>query len=227
MEYIMSSNSRANHAPTSSDERFANAFSSCSLIAILRGIKPQEAVAHAQALYEKGFRIIEVPLNSPSPFDSIEAMKNSLPSDAVIGAGTVLKVADVERVKSVGGEIIVMPHRNSEIIRCARKLGLVSAPGVATPSEAFAALKAGANVLKMFPFEQLGEKVIKAWRAVIAADIALVPVGGITPSNVSALLAAGASGFGLGSALYKPGQTVDVTSLNATNFVSALTEFTR
>jgi 2-dehydro-3-deoxyphosphogalactonate aldolase len=207
-----------------SHDRFARAFSACSLIAILRGIEPHEAAAHGQVLYEAGFRLIEVPLNSPSPFDSIEKMRSALPSDAVIGAGTVLEIADVGRVKNAGGEIIVMPHSDQDIIRCACEEGLAAAPGVATPTEAFGALKVGANALKMFPFEQFGEEVIKAWRAVIAVDTPLVPVGGITPSNVSALLAAGASGFGLGSALYKPGQTTDVTRANAKAFVCALTE---
>lgn len=205
-----------------SHERFARAFRACPLVAILRGITPAEAAAHGIILYEAGFRVIEVPLNSPEPFDSIAAIKNAVPSDAVVGAGTVLRVADVERVKAVGGELIVMPHSDPEIIRFARENGLAAAPGVATPTEAFAALKAGANVLKMFPFEQLGEKTLRAWRAVMAADISLVPVGGVTPSNVAMLLSAGASGFGLGSALYKPGQDLEATRANTTAFVSAL-----
>ena len=165
------------------------------------------------ALYEAGFRIVEVPLNSPQPFDSIAAIRKALPADAIVGAGTVLHPSFVDDVKSAGGELIVMPHSDPEVVSAAKAQGLACAPGVATPNEAFIALKNGADVLKMFPAEQLGCQVVKAWRAVIAAEVPLVPVGGITPDNMGPFLSAGANGFGLGSALYKPGQSAAVTGI--------------
>lgn len=180
------------------------AMAHCGLIAILRGIQPHEAEDIGNALYAAGFRLIEVPLNSPDPLASIRAMRAALPTDCLIGAGTVLNPDDCALVQDAGGELIVMPHSDAAVIRAAKKLGMASCPGVATPTEAFAALAAGADVLKMFPAEQLGPAVLRAWRAVMRPPIALVPVGGITPDNLSVFAQAGASGFGLGSALYKP-----------------------
>ncbi|MFG0227382.1 2-dehydro-3-deoxy-6-phosphogalactonate aldolase [Achromobacter sp. 413638] len=197
------------------------AMAHCGLIAILRGITPADAAATARELYAAGFRLIEVPLNSPEPFASIRAMRDALPADCLVGAGTVLDPADVARVKDAGGEIIVMPHSDPAVIRAAKAAGLASSPGVATPTEAYAALAAGADVLKMFPAEQLGPVVLKAWRAVLRPPVALVPVGGITPDNLSTYAQAGASGFGLGSALYKPGQTAAETGQRARDFVAA------
>jgi 2-dehydro-3-deoxyphosphogalactonate aldolase len=202
-------------------QRFAHAFRACPLIAILRGITPSEAALHGQALYDAGFRIIEVPLNSPDPLSSIKSMRQALPSEVVVGAGTVLTAEEVVHVQQVGAELIVMPHSDAVVISRARELGLASAPGVATPHEAFAALKLGVDALKMFPFEQLGEQVLKAWRAVIPTQISLIPVGGVGVSNLAALMAAGASGFGLGSALYRPGQALATTTVNARAFISA------
>ena len=201
---------------------YAAAFRACPLIAILRGVTPQSAAAHGEVLYEAGFRVIEVPLNSPEPLRSIEALAAALPRDAIVGAGTVLRPADVDAVMAAGGQLIVMPHSDAEIIAAAKARRLASVPGVATPTEAFQALQCGADGLKMFPFEQLGAQVIKAWRAVLGADVALIPVGGITPADVAPLTAAGASGFGLGSALYKPGQDCAATAANARAFVAAL-----
>jgi 2-dehydro-3-deoxyphosphogalactonate aldolase len=201
--------------------KFIAAFEACPLIAILRGIAPSEATAHGQALYEAGFRIVEVPLNSPDPLASIAALRKSLPADAIVGAGTVLRTEFVEDVAQAGGELVVMPHGDIEIIRTANEKGMACAPGVATPTEAFAALASGADVLKMFPAEQLGAHVVKAWRAVIAKRIPLVPVGGVTPENMQTLVAAGASGFGLGSALYRAGQDLDTTAAHARAFVAA------
>ena len=201
--------------------RLMSAFEACPLIAILRGVKPSEAVAHGQALAEAGFRIVEVPLNSPDPLASIAALRKALPSEVVVGAGTVLRTEFVELVAQAGGELIVMPHGDTEVIRAAKEKGLACAPGVATPTEAFAALAAGADVLKMFPAEQLGTHVVKAWRAVIAKRVPLVPVGGVTPENMNTLLAAGANGFGLGSALYRAGQDVAATAAHARAFVAA------
>jgi 2-dehydro-3-deoxyphosphogalactonate aldolase len=197
------------------------AFAACPLIAILRGVTPTDAAAHCRALYAAGFRIVEVPLNSPQPFDSIRAIRDALPADAIVGAGTVLHPSFVDDVKRAGGELIVMPHCDPEVVRAAKLHGLACAPGVATPSEAFTALKNGADVLKMFPAEQLGTQVVKAWRAVIAAQVPLVPVGGITPENLGSFLAAGANGFGLGSALYKPGQSEAQTAETARVFVAS------
>jgi 2-dehydro-3-deoxyphosphogalactonate aldolase len=198
------------------------AFEACPLIAILRGVKPADAAEHGQALYEAGFRIVEVPLNSPQPFDSIAAIRKALPADAIVGAGTVLHASFVHDVKSAGGELIVMPHSDADVVTTAKAQGLACAPGVATPNEAFLALKNGADVLKMFPAEQLGCQVVKAWRAVIAAEVPLVPVGGITPDNMGPFLSAGANGFGLGSALYKPGQSVTATASHARAYINGL-----
>jgi 2-dehydro-3-deoxyphosphogalactonate aldolase len=209
-------------APYSPHAGLMAAFEACSLIAILRGVTPADAAGHGQALYEAGFRIVEVPLNSPQPFDSIAAIRKALPADAIVGAGTVLHASFVHDVKSAGGELIVMPHSDADVVTTAKAQGLACAPGVATPNEAFLALKNGADVLKMFPAEQLGCQVVKAWRAVIAAEVPLVPVGGITPDNMGPFLSAGANGFGLGSALYKPGQNAAATASHARAYINGL-----
>ena len=198
------------------------AFEACPLVAILRGVTPADAVDHGRALYEAGFRIVEVPLNSPQPFDSIAAIRQALPPDAIVGAGTVLQPDFVRDVKQAGGDLIVMPHADPDVVRAAKSLGMACAPGVATPTEAFIALKNGADVLKMFPAEQLGCQIVKAWRAVIANEVPLLPVGGITPDNMGPFLTAGANGFGLGSALFKPGQSAAVTGSHAKAFINGL-----
>jgi 2-dehydro-3-deoxyphosphogalactonate aldolase len=209
-------------APYTPHAGLMGAFAACPLIAILRGVTPEDAAAQGRALYDAGFRLVEVPLNSPEPFDSIAAIRAELPDDAMVGAGTVLDPAHVADIELAGGNLIVMPHSDADVIRAAKTLGMACAPGVATPSEAFAALKHGADVLKMFPAEQLGPAVVKAWRAVIAKVVPLVPVGGITPDNMGPFLAAGANGFGLGSALYKPGQTALTTAAHAQAFIEGL-----
>ena len=209
-------------APYTPHAGLAAAFELCPLIAILRGVTPADAADHGRALYEAGFRIMEVPLNSPQPFDSIAAIRQVLPADAIVGAGTVLHPDYVAQVKSAGGELIVMPHSDGDVVRAAKAQGLACAPGVATPNEAFLALKNGADVLKMFPAEQLGAHVVKAWRAVIAAQVPLVPVGGISPDNMGPFLTAGATGFGLGSALYKPGQSAAITASHAKAYINGL-----
>ncbi|MBI0326363.1 2-dehydro-3-deoxy-6-phosphogalactonate aldolase [Burkholderia plantarii] len=209
-------------APYTPHEGLVRAFAACPLVAIMRGLTPAEAVGHGEALVEAGFRLIEVPLNSPDPFASIAALRAALPAEVLVGAGTVLRPEYVDEVARVGGELIVMPHADPDVIRRAKALGLASAPGVATPSEAFAALRAGADVLKMFPAEQLGPIAVKAWRAVIDARVPLVPVGGVTPDNMGPYLSAGANGFGLGSALYRPGQSVATTALHAQAYVKGL-----
>lgn len=198
-----------------------NAMQQCGLIAILRGIRPDEVAAIGLVLYRAGFRVIEVPLNSPKPFESIRILRSTLPPDCVVGAGTVLSTQHVAEVKNAGGEIIVMPHSDANVIVAAKQAAMACAPGVATLTEAFAALAAGADALKMFPAEQLGPIVIKAWRAVIPSDVALIPVGGITPANMAPFVAAGASGFGLGSALYKPGLSATQVGQNADEFMAA------
>ncbi|WP_158936011.1 2-dehydro-3-deoxy-6-phosphogalactonate aldolase [Burkholderia sp. S171] len=209
-------------APYAPHAGLAAAFGLCPLIAILRGVTPADAADHGLALYEAGFRIMEVPLNSPQPFDSIAAIRKALPADAIVGAGTVLHPDYVAQVKNAGGELIVMPHSDGDVVRAAKAQGLACSPGVATPNEAFLALKNGADVLKMFPAEQLGAHVVKAWRAVIAAQVPLVPVGGISPDNMGPFLTAGANGFGLGSALYKPGQSAATTASHAKAFINGL-----
>jgi 2-dehydro-3-deoxyphosphogalactonate aldolase len=209
-------------APYRPHPRFAAAFAACPLIAILRGVTPAEAAAHGRALHDAGFRMIEVPLNSPQPFESIAALRAGLPDDAIIGAGTVLRPEFVADVARSGGELIVTPHGDCAVIRAAKSQGLACAPGVATPTEAFAALVAGADALKMFPAEQLGAPVVKAWRAVVAERVPLVPVGGIAPDNMGLFLAAGADGFGLGSALYRPGQDPKATFERASAFIEGL-----
>ncbi|WPC67921.1 2-dehydro-3-deoxy-6-phosphogalactonate aldolase [Rhodoferax ferrireducens] len=198
-----------------------NAMQHCGLIAILRGIRPNEVAAIGLALYKAGFRVIEVPLDSPQPFESIRILRATLAADCVVGAGTVLSIPQVAEVKNAGGEIIVMPHSDVKVIGAAKKAAMACAPGVATLTEAFAALAAGADVLKMFPAEQLSPIVVKAWRAVIPSDVALIPVGGITPANMAPFVAAGASGFGLGSALYKPGLSAMLVGQNADEFIAA------
>ncbi|MCF5724246.1 2-dehydro-3-deoxy-6-phosphogalactonate aldolase [Pseudomonas syringae] len=191
------------------------------LIAILRGIRPDEAQAVGHVLYDAGFRVIEVPLNSPDPYTSIRTLRDSLPADCLIGAGTVLTPEQVEQVKAAGGQVIVMPHSDAKVLRAAKAAGLFLSPGVATPTEAFAALAEGADVLKLFPAEQMGPAVIKAWLAVLPAGTLLLPVGGITPENMQVFTDAGAKGFGLGSGLFKPGMTVDQVASRAQAYVAA------
>lgn len=190
------------------------------LIAILRGVTPDEIVAVGRALHDAGFRVIEIPLNSPQPYESIRRLTAELGESCLIGAGTVLTEAQVAEVDAAGGRLIVSPNANLAVIRASKAAGLVSAPGVATPSEGFAALDAGADSLKLFPAEQLGPAVVKAWRAVFPKELALLPVGGITPDNMGPYLAAGANGFGLGSALYKPGLSAAQVSANAQAFAA-------
>lgn len=199
---------------------FHEVLASTGLVAILRGIEPGDVVSVGEVLYEAGFRIIEVPLNSPQPLRSIEALAASLPADALVGAGTVLASRQVGEVFSAGGRLIVMPHSDGVVIRAAIDAGMVALPGVATPTEAFAALGAGAKALKAFPAEMLTPSVLKAWRAVLPADVPLLPVGGITPDSMQAYLGAGAAGFGLGGALYRAGDTAAAVRPRAQAFMA-------
>jgi 2-dehydro-3-deoxyphosphogalactonate aldolase len=175
------------------------------LIAVLRGITPGEIDAVGDALFDGGFRILEVPLNSPQALASIGRLAARRGAACLVGAGTVLDVADVARIRDAGGRLVVMPHADLAIVREAKRLDMVCCPGVATPTEAFGALRAGADALKMFPAEALPPPVLKAWRAVLPKDTLLFPVGGIRPDTLAAYWKAGASGFGTGSNLFKPG----------------------
>lgn len=201
---------------------FDAAFTRCPLIAILRGVKPDEVEGIGEALVDAGFTLIEVPLNSPQPFDSIGRLAKRLGDRAVIGAGTVLRVADVAGVRDVGGTMIISPNANLDVIRASAADGLVSLPGIATPTEAFAALDAGATALKLFPAEAASPAVLKAMRAVLPSATRVLPVGGIAPDNMGPWREAGAPGFGLGSALYKPGLSAADVGANARAFVAAL-----
>ncbi|MFE0755347.1 2-dehydro-3-deoxy-6-phosphogalactonate aldolase [Inquilinus sp. NPDC058860] len=198
-----------------------DALAGLPLVAILRGVTPEEVEAIGAALVEAGFRCIEVPLNSPRPFDSIRRLADRFGREALIGAGTVLKREDVARVQASGGNLIVMPHADVEVIAEAKRLNLVCAPGAATPTEAFAALKAGADAVKIFPAEAVPPAVVKAWRAVVPASVPLIAVGGITPDRMAAYRDAGTTGFGLGSALYKPGMTATEVAATAASFAQA------
>jgi len=191
------------------------------LVAILRGVTPAEVAEIGDALFAAGIRIIEVPLNSPDPLASIRILRERLPAECLVGAGTVVSPAQVDDVRRAGGQLIVMPHSDPRVIRAALAARLATMPGVATPTEAFAALDAGVDAVKVFPAELLGPSVLKAWRAVLPADTALVPVGGITPDKLAGFVAAGAAGAGLGSALYHPGATAAEVAARATAFVEA------
>jgi 2-dehydro-3-deoxyphosphogalactonate aldolase len=206
---------------------FRDYLSPLPLVAILRGLRPENAEAIGGALVEAGFRVIEVPLNSPEPFASIERIAKAFGTETLVGAGTVLDPADVGRVRDAGGRLIVMPHGDTAVVERAVELGLACTPGVATPTEAFAALKAGASGLKMFPAENLPPVVVKAWRAVLAPETLLLPVGGIKPETMAPYLEAGADGFGLGSALFAPSASTSEVRDNARRFAAAWEELRR
>ena len=206
---------------------FDEAVAACGLVAILRGIRPNEAVAVARALGAAGIRLVEVPLNSPDPFTSIGLLAGNFPDCLVVGAGTVLDPADVDRLKDCGGRMCVSPDCNTQVIARAAELGLVSLPGVFTPTEAFAAIRAGARNLKLFPAEAASPATVRAWRAVLPKDVRLFAVGGITPHNMQPWLEAGASGFGIGSNIYKPGMTTDDVAKSAAAFVAGWSALTR
>jgi 2-dehydro-3-deoxyphosphogalactonate aldolase len=194
----------------------------CPLIAIIRGVTPGEAEAIGDAIYEGGIRIIEVPLNSPEPLKSIGKLAARFGDRALVGAGTVLKAEQVQQVKDVGGQIIVSPDTNVEVIAAAAQAGLVSSPGYFTPSEALAALRAGAHALKLFPAEAASPTVLKAQLAVIPREVPVLVVGGVQPDNMQPWLDAGAVGFGLGGGLYKPGQSPDETLQKARAYVAGM-----
>ena len=196
-----------------------SALDALPLVAILRGLTPEEAVGVGEALVEAGFTCLEVPLNSPHPLESIRLLRDALDGRAVVGAGTVLTPQAAEDVASAGGQLIISPNTNVDVIRETKTLGLLSLPGFFTPSEAFAALDAGADALKLFPAEIAGPKGLKAVRAVLPAATRVYPVGGVDPDSMSAWRSAGASGFGIGSAVFKPGQSAEQVARQAAEFV--------
>jgi 2-dehydro-3-deoxyphosphogalactonate aldolase len=194
----------------------------CALVAIIRGVTPDEAEVIGAAIFDAGIRIIEVPLNSPEPLASIGRLAASFGDRALIGAGTVLDPAQVAEVQRAGGRLIVSPNTNVPVIEATVAAGLVSAPGYFTPSDAFAALEAGAHALKFFPAEGASPAVLKAQRAVFPKDTPVIVVGGIKPDNMQPWIAAGADGFGLGSGLYAPGRSAAETGELARAYVAGL-----
>ncbi|HEY0043848.1 MAG TPA: 2-dehydro-3-deoxy-6-phosphogalactonate aldolase [Allosphingosinicella sp.] len=194
----------------------------CPLVAIIRGVTPAEAEEIGAALWEAGIRIIEVPLNSPDPFASIERLAQSLGERALVGAGTVLEAQQVARVRDVGGQVIVSPNTFAPVIEAAAAAGMVSLPGYFTPSEAFDAIRAGATGLKLFPAENASPAVVKAQRAVLPKDLPLLVVGGVKPDTMQPWLDAGANGFGLGGGLYTPGQSAEETAAKARAYVKGV-----
>jgi len=205
-------------------DTFDRLFAECPLIAILRGVRPDEAEAIGEALVEGGIRIIEVPLNSPDPLDSIARLRARLEGRAMVGAGTVLRAEQVDPIRAAGGQLIVSPSTRAGVIETTVAAGLVSCPGYFTPSEAFAAIDAGAHALKLFPAEAASPAVLRAQRAVLPKALRLIIVGGIAPDTMAPWLEAGADGFGLGSGIYRPGQTAAETLARARAFQAALAE---
>jgi len=203
-------------------ERLSRYLEQCPLVAIIRGVTPADAAATGRAIFDAGVRIIEVPLNSPEPLQSIGILTEGLGEEALIGAGTVLTTEQVAQVRAAGGSLVVSPNTNPEVIAASVTAGMASCPGYFTPSEGFAALKAGADALKLFPAEGAVPQVVKAQRAVVPRQVPLLVVGGVTPDNMGPWLEAGADGFGLGSGLYKPGQAPGETLAKARAYVEGV-----
>lgn len=199
---------------------FALALQRLPLVAILRGLHPGEALAIGQALWDEGWQLLEVPLNSPEPLRSIERLAHGFPQ-ALVGAGTVMTAQQVRQVHAAGGRLIVCPHLDEEVVGEALALGMLALPGVATPSEAFHALRLGAHGLKLFPAEMIPPAAVKAVRAVLPPQTVLLPVGGISVETMATYRAAGASGFGIGSALYAPGRDAAAVQAQARAFAQA------
>lgn len=194
----------------------------CPLVAILRGVRPDEVIDVTLALVQAGFRIVEVPLNSPDPLASIALLAGRFGATILVGAGTVLDPRDVARVADAGGRLVVMPHANADVVRTAKDAGMLAAPGFATPTEAFTMISAGADALKLFPAEASPPAVLRAMKAVLPRETPVLPVGSITPENMGDYWRAGAAGFGLGSALYKPGLNAADVATRARAFRSTL-----
>ena len=203
-------------------EDFRRYFAECPLVAIIRGVTPAEAEGIASALYDGGIRIIEVPLNSPQPLDSIRIIAERFGDRTLVGAGTVLDPEDVLKVRGAGGRLIVSPNTNTAVIEATVAAGMISSPGYFTPSEALAAIQAGAHSIKLFPAEAASRKVVKSQKAVLPKDIPLIVVGGVTPDAIPGWLEGGADGFGLGGGLYQPGQDAETTLEKARAYVAAV-----
>ena len=202
-------------------ERFFELLESMPLIAVLRGLEPQAAVPIGAALIDAGLVALEVPMNSPQPIESIRSLQDAFGRQVLIGAGTVMGEDHVDRVAGAGGQFIVSPHMDARVITAAQRHGFAVMPGVTTPSEGFAALAAGADALKLFPAEMLTPAVVRAWRSVLAPEVWLIPTGGITTERMGAYWRAGANGFAIGSALFRPEYPVDRVRANARRFVNA------
>ena len=196
----------------------------CPLAAILRGVRPDEVVAVADALADAGIAIVEVPLNSPQPLDSIARLAGRFGERLLIGAGTVLRSGQVADIAAAGGRLVVTPHADPAIVHAAKQGGLLTVAGFFTPAEAFALLDAGADALKLFPAEAASPAVLKALLAVLPASVAVLPVGGIGADNMASWIAAGAAGFGIGSAIYRPGDTPAAVTDKARRLLAALAE---
>ncbi|MCZ8185971.1 MAG: 2-dehydro-3-deoxy-6-phosphogalactonate aldolase [Beijerinckiaceae bacterium] len=201
---------------------FRETLAEAPLIAILRGIRPSEVEAVGAVLVESGIRLIEVPLNSPDPFNSIARLVKRFGDSALIGAGTVTQPDDVLELADIGASLVISPHADRAVIEATRRAGLVSLPGIATPSEAFSAIAAGAHALKLFPMEMIGVAGMKAMKAVLPADMPLIAVGGVGPANIAGFRAAGCAGFGLGSSLYRPGMNPGTVREAARDCLAAL-----
>ena len=200
---------------------FKDALAKMPLVAIIRGVKPDEVLGVATAIKDAGFTLIEVPLNSPEPYKSIEIMAQAMGDEILIGAGTVINVEQVNKVHAAGGRLMVSPHTNVQVIKRTKQLGLYSVPGFYTPSEAFTAIDAGADALKMFPADTLGVTGLKAISVVLPADMPVFAVGGVKLNNMAAYIAAGAAGFGLGTGIYKAGMSAQQAGINAQAHIAA------
>jgi 2-dehydro-3-deoxyphosphogalactonate aldolase len=203
---------------------FEQAAEACGIVAILRGVTPDEVAGVGDALCEAGIRIVEVPLNSPEPFRSIAALAARFHDRMVVGAGTVLDEGSVDRLKAAGGQISVSPDCNPGVIARAVERGMIPLPGVFTPTEAFTAVRSGARHLKLFPAEAASPKTVKAWKAVLPRDVKIYAVGGVTPANMKDWAEAGCAGFGIGSNIYKPGMSPQDVGKAARDFVAAWNE---
>ena len=203
-------------------DQFNRLFAGCPLIAILRGVRPDEVEAIGEALVEGGVRIIEVPLNSPDPLDSIARLTARFGDRALIGAGTVMTVGEVDSVHAAGGRLIVSPSTNAAVIAATIAAGMVSCPGYMTPTEAFAAIDAGAHALKLFPAEATSPAVVRAQRAVLPGDMRIIVFGSVRPDTMTPWIDAGADGFGIGSGVYRPGQGPSETLAKARAYQAAL-----
>ncbi len=207
--------------------QWQEALDALPLIAILRGLRPEEAADVAAALSDSGFRIVEVPLNSPRPFESIEIIAKRFGAEMLVGGGTVLSAAEARSVHDAGGTVVVAPNLDNRVAEAAAAEGMIYCPGVQTATEAFRALELGAAALKLFPAEMIPPAAVKALSAVLPQGTPMVPVGGITPEGMAAYLDKGAHGFGLGSALYKPGKTAAEVGVAADAFVRAFRQAVR